>query len=142
MKGKFRIKELSKAEMLLQFPLLKQLSASAKENDFRRMLPKMLKYGYRMVGVYNGKKCIGISGFWIGIKLYSDKYLEPDNVVIDKNYRSKGVGKKLFIWLEKEAKRNGCKIIMLDAYVENFSGHKFYWREGYTARGFHFLKKL
>lgn len=95
-----------------------------------------------MVGVFDGKKCIGISGFWIATKLYSDKYIEPDNVVIDKNYRSKGVGKKLFKWLEKEGKCNGCKTIMLDAYVENFSGHKFYWREGYTARGFHFLKRL
>ena len=45
-------------------------------------------------------------------------------------------------WLEAEAKRKGCKILMLDAYVENFSGHKFYYREGFIARGFHFLKKL
>ena len=106
------------------------------------MLEEMLNNGYRMIGVFDADKCIGVSGFWLGTKLYSDKYLEADNVVIDKGYRSKGIGKLLMDWLEEEAKRKGCKMLMLDAYVENFSGHKFYWREGYTARGFHFLKKL
>ena len=32
--------------------------------------------------------------------------------------------------------------MMLDAYVENFKAHKFYYREGFIARGFHYLKKL
>ena len=142
MKSKFIIKELPKAEMLLQLPLINQLSPDIKQKDYERMLEEMLKYGYRMIGVFDGKKCIGVSGFWLGTKLYSDKYLEADNVVIDKAYRSKGIGKLLMDWLEAEAKRKGCKMIMLDAYVENFSGHKFYYREGFIARGFHFLKKL
>ena len=142
MKSQFVIKELTKAEMLLQLPLINQLSPDIKQKDYERMLEEMLKHGYRMIGVFDGKKSIGVSGFWLGTKLYSDKYLEADNVVIDKAYRSKGIGKLLMDWLEAEAKRKGCKILMLDAYVENFSGHKFYYREGFIARGFHFLKKL
>ena len=142
MAKKFLIKELSKEKMREQFLLIKQLSPDIEKKDYLRMLDEMLKQGYRMTGVYDGKKCVGISGFWIGTKLYSDKYLEPDNVIIDKNYRSKGIGKLLLDWLIAEAKRNGCKIIMLDAYLENIQGHKFYWREGFVARGFHFLKKL
>ena len=142
MKKEFSIKELSKAEMLLLLPLINQLSPDIRQKDYERMLEEMLKNGYRMIGVFDGKNCIGVSGFWIGTKLYSDKYLEADNVVIDKNYRSKGIGKLLMDWLEAEAKRKGCKMLMLDAYVENFSGHKFYYREGFIARGFHFLKKL
>ena len=142
MKSQFVIKELTKAEMLLQLPLINQLNPDIRQKDYERMLEEMLKHGYRMIGVFDGKKCIGVSGFWLGTKLYSDKYLEADNVVIDKNYRSKGIGKLLMDWLEDEAKRKGCKMLMLDAYVENFSGHKFYYREGFITRGFHFLKKL
>ena len=142
MKQEFSIKELPKAEMLLQLSLINQLSPDIKQKDYERMLEEMLKHGYRMIGVFDGKKCIGVSGFWLGTKLYSDKYLEADNVVIDKAYRSKGIGKLLMDWLEEEAKLKGCKMLMLDAYVENFSGHKFYCREGFIARGFHFLKKL
>jgi|ERR1051326_818513 GNAT superfamily N-acetyltransferase len=139
---KFSIREIRKEEMLLQLPLINQLSPDIKQKDYERMLDEMLSHGYRMVGIFDGEKCIGISGFWIGTKFYSDKYLEPDNVVIDKNYRSKGIGKLLLDWLTEEAKRNNCKTIMLDAYLENIQGHKFYWREGFVARGFHFLKKL
>jgi GNAT superfamily N-acetyltransferase len=138
----YRISELSRAEMLLQLTLIVQLSPDIKQKEYKSLLDEMLRNGYRMVGVFDGNKCIGISGFWIGTKLYSGKYLEPDNVVIEKKYRSKGVGKMLLKWLEAEAKRNKCKTIMLDAYLENISGHKFYWREGFVARGFHFLKKL
>ena len=128
--------------MFAQLPLLNQLSPDIKKKDYERMIKEMLIHGYRMVGVYDGKKCIGISGFWISTKLYCDKYLEADNVVIDKKYRSKGLGKLMLRWLEKEGKRLGCKTIMLDAYLENISAHRFYYREGFVARGFHFLKKM
>lgn len=142
MKDIFLIRDLDYKEMCKQFILVKMLSPNIKQKDFKRMLLDMIKHGYRMVGVFDRKKCMGISGVWISTKLYADKYLEPDNVVIAPNYRSKGVGKLLMTWLEKEARKNGCKTILLDAYVENFSGHKFYYREGFVARGFHFLKRL
>lgn len=137
-----RVIEFQKQQMLDQHALILQLSPNVTREDYERMLPDMLSRGYRMVGVMEGSKCIGLSGFWTGTKLYSDKYLEIDNFVVDAGSRSKGVGKILVSWMEEEARRMGCRTIMLDAYVENFSGHKFYYREGYIARGFHFLKKL
>ena len=143
MKGKFIIRELNTfKEMSQQLSLINQLSPDIKQADYERMLKEMLKNGYRMIIVEEGKIIIGVSGFWIGTKLYSDKYLEADNVVIDEAYRSKGIGKLLMDWLTEEAKRCNCKMIMLDAYVENFPGHRFYYREGFIARGNHFLKKI
>ena len=106
------------------------------------MLRDMLRHGYRMAGAFAAKKCVGISGFWISTKIYSGKYVELDNVVIDKNYRSQGIGKQLCDWIVVEAKKLGCTTAMLDAYSENSSGHKFYFREGYILRGFHFIKKI
>ena len=128
--------------MSRQFLLIKQLSPELSKAAYLHHLPEMIRVGYRMVGVFHSSKCIGISGFWIGTKLYSGKFIEPDNVVIDKKYRSKGIGKLLLHWLEQEGRKQKCKTIMLDAYLENISGHRFYYREGFVARGFHFLKKL
>ena len=68
--------------------------------------------------------------------------MEPDNVVVDEAYRSKGVGKLLMTWMYAEAKKLKCTTIILDAYVENGFGHKFYFREGFVIKGFHFLKKI
>jgi GNAT superfamily N-acetyltransferase len=140
---KFVIRELlTFKEMSAQHKLLTQLSPQVNKKEYDRMLREMLGQGYRMIGVFDGNKCVGISGFWIATKFYCDKYLEPDNVVIDKKYRSKGIGKLILDWLTAEAKRNNCKTIILDAYVENFQAHHFYYREGFIARGFHFLKKI
>lgn len=137
------VRELtSKEEMISVFPLLKQLNPDLKKNNFKIMLDDMLAHGYRMAGVFENKKCIATAGFWISTKIYSGKYVELDNVVVDKNFRSKGTGKKLCDWIIAEAKRCGCKTAMLDAYVENASAHKFYYRDGYIIRGFHFLKKI
>lgn len=141
--NKISIREIiSVEEMLAQFLLIKQLNKKLKKSDLKIMLNEMLASGYRMIGAFDGNTCTGLSGFWISTKIYSGKYVELDNVVIDKNYRSKGIGKMLCHWVEKEAKRNGCETAMLDAYAENQAGHRFYFREGYIIRGFHFLKKL
>ena len=142
-KTKFIVREIrTDKEMHSLFPLIIQLSPQLKLTEYKIYLKDMIKHGYRMAGVFENKKCIGMSGFWIATKLYSGKYVELDNVVIDKNYRSQGVGKLLCDWIIKEAKRKGCVTAMLDAYTENSSGHKFYMREGYILRGFHFLKKI
>ncbi len=144
MKQAYKIKEfLTLEDMVAQFSLFSQLNNTVTIFDYERMLRDgMLPRGYRMVGVFDGEKCIAISGVWLGTKLYCDRYLEADNVVVDADYRSKGAGKLLFDWLTAEGKRLGCTLLMLDAYVENFAGHRFYYREGFIPRGFHFLKKL
>jgi GNAT superfamily N-acetyltransferase len=142
-KSRLTIKEIkTEKEMFSLFLLLTQLNPKLIRADYKKMLRDMLKHGYRMAGVFDRKKCIGLSGFWIATKIYSGKYVELDNVVIDKNYRSQGVGKLLCDWIIKEAKKKGCVTAMLDAYTENKSGHKFYLREGYTLRGYHFIKKI
>ena len=128
--------------MLSLYPLIVQLNTTLKQAGYKVFLRDMLSHGYRMAGVFEGKKCIGISGFWISTKLYSGKYVELDNVVIDKDHRGGGAGKLLCDWIVAEGKKQGCVMAMLDAYSENSAGHKFYFREGYVLRGFHFLKKI
>ena len=128
--------------MFSLFPLVLQLNPKLKKSKYGKMLKDMILHGYRMAGVFHEEKCVGLSGFWIATKIYSGKYVELDNVVVDKNYRSQGVGKMLCDWIIKEAKKQNCETAMLDAYAENASGHKFYLREGYAIRGFHFIKKI
>lgn len=143
MKTSFKIREIkNRKEMLGQYPLLCQLSPGLKKAAYKTMLKDMLAHRYRMAGVFDGKKCVGLSGFWISTKIYSGKYVELDNVVIDQEYRSQGIGKLVCHWILKEAKRKGCKTAMLDAYLSNEAGHRFYEREGFYKEGYHFLKKL
>jgi len=132
----------SKEQMLAQLQLINQLHPALTHAKYADMLDTMLTNGYRQVGIFENEKCIGISGFWINVKIYSGKYVELDNVIVDQNHRSKKIGKLLCDWIHNEAKQKGCLMAMLDAYVENTSAHRFYKREGYSITGFHFLKNL
>lgn len=143
MQNKFTFKEITTIkEMLKYISIIQQLQPSLTSEEYENMLHDMLKNGYGQVGIFENDKCIGISGYWINTKLYSGKYLEMDNVVIDENYRSKGIGKLLCDWCVFKAKENNCKKVMLDAYLENEKAHIFYERAGFTKRGYHFIKSI
>lgn len=129
-------------EMLRHMEIIKILGPQLTKEVYERQLNEMLPLGYSQVAAFDGDNCIGISGFWINTKLYSGKYLEMDNVVVLEEYRSRGIGKLLSDWCEKKARENNCKVLMLDAWIENEKAHRFYEREGYIKRGYHFIKTL
>lgn len=128
--------------MTEQISIIHELVPNLSELEYLKMLNEMLPNGYGQVAVFENEKCIAISGFWINTKLYSNKYLEMDNVIVHPQYRSKGVGKILCDWCEKKAIENNCKRLMLDAYLENEKAHAFYEREGFRKRGYHFIKEI
>lgn len=143
MQANYIFKELTTIpEMIKYFPIIRQLQTHLTLAEYNAFLPDMIAHGYAQVGVFHQDECIGISGYWISTKLYSGKYLEMDNVIIDEKYRSKGIGKLLCDWCINKAKANKCQTVMLDAYVENEKAHRFYEREGFIKRGYHFLKRL
>jgi GNAT superfamily N-acetyltransferase len=143
MSSDYKIKILNKVEeMLPHYELIAQLSPQLLKEEYEAWLPVMVKNNYKQVAVYENDKCVAISGYWICAKLYSGKYIEIDNFVVNKDHRGKGLGKILLDFLIEEGKKQGCRTAMLDAYAENASAHRFYYREGFFIRGFHYLKKL
>jgi len=131
-----------KQDMVPLYPLIQQLSPGVTKERYMDMLDDMLAHGYRMAAVFEDGACLGLSGFWVSTKIYSGRYMELDNVVIDAAYRSRGIGKMLYDFLLHIALEEGCEIIMLDAYLENEKAHTFYEREGFVKRGYHFLNKI
>lgn len=132
----------TKEEILPLLPLLRQLTQGLTEESLSTMLDDMLPKEYKVVAVFWNDQCMALSGYWIGTKFYSGKYLEMDNVIVEDYMRSKGLGRMLLEHCAKVAKENNCSHIMLDVYVENIKAHVFYERHGFTRRGYHFLKKI
>ena len=138
-----QLKELmTKEEMLEQLPLIQQLYPEFNEHIYANLLDEMLPNNYRQIVALENDAPIGLSGFWVGTKLWCGKYLELDNVIVHPNHRSKGVGKLLTTYLNQKAIELGCKLVALDAYTTNFSAHKFYYNHGFVPKGFHFVKFL
>ncbi len=129
-------------EMLEHLSLVQQLYPDLTKQKYATMLRDMIPNNYSQVVVFENEKAIALSGIWVNTKLWTGKYIELDNVVTDKNHRSKGAGKMINDFAAEKAKQLGCTCIVLDAFVDNRDAHRFYFRDGYVIRGFHFLKFL
>jgi len=143
METKIRIKALDTIEeMLPMFVLIQQLNPSITLPQYQEYLNNMIANGYSQVAAFDGDALAGVSGYWISTKIYCGKYLEIDNFIVDESYRNAGIGKSLLDWMETKAKEEECKVVLLDAFLMNVKAHRFYYREGFAVRGFHFVKKL
>ncbi len=137
------VRELkSKEEMLQQIDVLKDLYPTITLDDYSKDLDQMLPHNYGQVGVFENDVCLGISGFWIGTKLWCGKYLELDNIVVRTEARSKGVGQLLFDYLSNKAIEENCHMMSLDSYTTNYKAHKFFYNHDFAPKGFHFIKIL
>lgn len=129
-------------EMLEQYPIIHETYPDMSYETYHNYLKEMLHNSYGMVIVQENNITVGLSGFWIGTKLWCGKYLELDNVIVTEKFRSKGIGKIMSNYLEEKARETNCKMMALDAYTTNFAAHKFYYNLGFVPKGFHFIKVL
>lgn len=62
------------------------------------------------------------------------KSLFIDDLCVDKNIRSKGVGKALFDYVKQEAKKMGCYEVTLNVWEGNDSAISFYKKMGMQVK--------
>ena len=137
------IREITTKEGMLQnYNLLTEMYPALTLEAYSKELDLMIPCNYGQVGVYIDNICVGLTGFWIGSKLWCGKYMELDNVFISSEHRSKGVGNILFEYMKEKAIRENCTMLALDSYTDNFKAHKFFYGHGYVPRGFHFINIL
>ena len=137
------IRELTtQKEMLAEIDIMQHLYPKLTTEKYRNLLQEMLPNHYRQIAVYENDKCVGISGYWFGTKLWCGKFIELDNFIVHPEHRSKGIGKLICQYADAKAEELGCTNMVLDAYTNNFGAHKFYYNEGYGPKGFHFVKIL
>ena len=140
---KLQIQELTTIEeMLAQIDTMRFLYPKLSIEKYRCFLSEMVPHNYIQIGVFEDGVCLGITGCWSATKLWTGKYLEIDNFVVDPEHRSKGIGKLLTDYIEQKAIDLDCSSIVLDAFTGNFAAHRFYYNQGYGPKGFHFVKIL
>jgi len=137
------LRELTtKEEMLLNFNLIQEMYPSITLEAYSTELDVMLPHNYGQVAIYHEDECAGLTGFWIGSKLWCGKYMELDNVIISSKFRRQGIGERLFQHMEAKARELNCTMLALDSYTDNFPAHKFFYAQSYVPRGFHFINIL
>ncbi len=131
-----------KEEMLACHHVISEMYPSLDINDYDRQLREMIPHNYFQIGAFEGDKCIGISGAWIGNKLWCGKYLEVDHIIVSSKYRSKGVGSLFLDLLKVIAREENCVSLGLDSFTHNKQSHKFFFKEGFEIKGYHFVHGL
>lgn len=129
-------------EMLAQIETIRFLYPNITLEKYKSFLLEMIPHNYTQIAVFENNECLGITGCWSATKLWTGRYLEIDNFVVNPEHRSKGIGKMLTDYIEKKAIELECSSIVLDAFTGNFGAHRFYYNQGYAPRGFHFVKIL
>lgn len=131
------------------FPLISQLNPDITETEFLERLKVMLCEGYRCIGAFSAPVfntgagfMLGCAGFWVGTRLWCGKFIEPDNLVVNRQHRGCGVGDKLMEWIEEEGKTHNCHIVKLEAYAVNTNARAFYVRKSYEEPGIVIVKPL
>lgn len=117
-------------------------SADISEETLQERLLEMAQQNYECIGIYDADNLIGACGMWFQTRHYAGKSVEVDHVIITSSYRNKGLGKKLMEFVYTYARKKNCVWIELNTYVHNFPSHKFYYNEGFNAKGYHFVKEL
>lgn len=130
------------SDMSKQLSVIQHLYPKMTVEKYEEYLQFMLPHNYTQIAVFENNICTGLTGCWYNIKLWSGKYLEIDNFIVHPDYRQKGVGKLMTDYIETKAINLDCSIIVLDAYTSNFKAHRFYYNQGFGAKGFHFVKIL
>jgi GNAT superfamily N-acetyltransferase len=138
-----KTKELTTIEeMFAQIDIIRHLYPNISHDKYKSYLESMIPHNYTQIAIFDDKICVGLTGLWYGIKLWSGKYMEIDNFIVHPDHRNKGIGKMLTDYVNQKATDLECTMIVLDAYTHNFTAHKFYYNQGYQPRGFHFIKTL
>ena len=139
----FEFKELKAEDSPTIVPLANKLHPEMSAEAVSGHLAEMFKFPtYRCFGLLQNGKLVAVTNGWITVRFYSGKQLEVDNVIVDPDHRSKGIGQHFFACIDQWARENNCHTIELNTYVQNSKSHKFYFNEGYKILGFHFQKVL
>jgi GNAT superfamily N-acetyltransferase len=137
------IRDIKGQEIIDSYYLIIQSYPELTKEEYIDITKEMSELSnFKMIGAFIDSKIIGISSYNISRMFYCAKFLRISNLIIDKKYRNKKIGTKMINYLEKKARNNNCKNIILDSFIGNKKSHSLYFREGFFIRGFHFIKNL
>ena len=139
----YKIEEIAGKTLEKVFPLLKELRPQLDLEEYLRLYKEAkLRDDYKLVGLVRGDYCVALMGYRVLYDFVHGKHLYVDDLVVTKDLRSQGFGKKLLDFAVEEARRLECQGLRLSAGAENQDGRRFYEREGWSLRSVTYKLKL
>lgn len=96
-----------------------------------------------LVAATKDNKIIGFVSLYIKNNLWQCGNLSHiDELIVDQDYRKKGIATLLLNKIIVEAKKNDCKRVELDSAFHREAAHEFYKRKGFENRAYLFSKNI
>lgn len=129
------------ADML---PIHRQLRPLLPEEvpAYGQMLCRMARDGARLLAATQQGQIAGVAVYRIYENTYQGLRLYIDDLVVDENRRSQGIGHALLAHCTELARQAGCSYLALDSGTQRTLAHKMYFREGLVVTAFNFTQCL
>ena len=124
------------------FPVISQLRPHLGEAEFVHQVHRQQRAGYHLAFLTDKRKVKAVAGYRFSESLSWGKYIYVDDLVTGQEFRSQGFGQRLFAWLVKEARADGCDQFHLDSGVQRFGAHRFYLASRMDMVAHHFSMQL
>ncbi len=125
-------------EITACFPVMVQLRPHLRPADFLPRIREQEAGGYRLAFLEADGRIATVAGFRFFQKLSPGHVLYVDDLVTDRDARSRGHGARMLAWLRAHAIEQSCSNFQLDCGVQRKDSHRFYQREGLTLSAYHF----
>jgi GNAT superfamily N-acetyltransferase len=142
------IREIVPPDTGLAFLAMKALRTQVPdEAELVRLVDEVQRtQGYRVVGAFDREEpaAAAVAGFREGNNLAWGHFLYVDDLATRPEFRRRGLGRGLLVWLAREAARLGCEELHLDSGVqlERADAHRLYLNSGLVISAHHFARKL
>jgi GNAT superfamily N-acetyltransferase len=113
--------------------LTKQLGYSTEPTAVAGRLSRLLaRSDQQLLVADDGGRAIGWIHMAITEYVEADAFVVIGGLVVDRDYRKQGIGRRLLARAEEWAARHGCSVVRLTSSVKRVEAHAFYERLGYT----------
>lgn len=113
--------------------LTKQLGYDAELSTVASRLSRLLaRSDQQLLVAVDGGRAIGWIHMAITEYVEADAFVVIGGLVVDREYRRQGIGRRLLVRAEEWAARHGCSLVRLSSSVKRVEAHGFYERAGYT----------
>lgn len=113
--------------------LIPQLSSTAKKLPMRQFIKMVKDKNNIFIGVWDGRNIVGM-GLIVFILTPIGLRARMEDVVVDKQYRGKGVGKKLTNCLIQIARARKIRWLEFTSRTDRKETNRFYERLGFKKR--------
>jgi len=137
-----QIREMNLKELDVVYEVLSQLRVDLSFKEFDDLVYDMRHIDYKMIGLFEREKLITYAGVAVGTNFYHKRHLYLYDLVTDVEYRGKGYGKEMMLYLEDYAKTAMCENIVLSSGLQREDAHRFYENDGFEKKSFLFVKSL